>query len=285
MSSLRPIGEGEPFIMQEDEPFIMQDEGPALSLINDRNDADVILICEHASNRIPRSLDNLGLDEEACLSHVAWDPGAGAVAREMSTILEAPLILQNFSRLVYDCNRPPEAESAMPVRSEIFDIPGNRRLSDRDKALRTEAIYHPFHAKVTEVIDRSLQAGVVPAIVTLHSFTPIFHGKPRAVEIGLLHDADSRLVEAMLVNASKQDAFDLKRNQPYGPEDGVTHTLKRHAIARGLLNVMIEIRNDLIKTADQQSSMARRMAVMVREALDGLRRAADQRHERVRRIS
>jgi len=266
-STLYPIG--------RDDPLIAHDEGPVASLVNDRCAADIILICEHASKRIPRSLDHLGLDEEARSSHAAWDPGAEIVAREMSAILNAPLVLQNFSRLAYDCNRPPDAESAMPAKSEVFDIPGNQNLDNHEKNRRTDAIYRPFHAKIAEIIDRSLEAGRAPAIVTIHSFTPVFHGKARAVEIGLLHDADTRLVDAMLTASDGGDG-DIRRNEPYGPKDNVTHTLQRHAIPKGFPNVMIEIRNDLLQTQEQQSSMARRMAELVREALGQLESMADQ---------
>ena len=238
-----------------------------VEIIGARSQPDVVLICEHASHRIPRSLDGLGLDEEARTSHVAWDPGAEPVAREMADGLAAPLILQRFSRLVYDCNRPPEAESAMPARSEAFVIPGNARLSDRERDRRTREIYEPFHRHVAEILDRSMRAGQAPAVVTIHSFTPVFHGKRRTVEIGFLHDVDSRLADLMLSDAADLNDVNVQRNQPYGPEDGVTHTLQLHAIKRGLPNVMIEIRNDLIRTAAQQTAMAARLSNLVQHAI------------------
>lgn len=254
-------------VVGAEQTLIAADEGPPVEVVNPDGAGDIVLICEHAGNLVPRSLNALGLDRDVLSSHVAWDPGAAEVARLMADRLDAPLILQRFSRLVYDCNRPPDAEGAMPARSEIFDIPGNTGLTDAARQARTEAVYRPFQASVASVLERATELGKTPAMVTIHSFTPIFHGKPRSVELGLLHDRDARLVDSMLDLAAKPGAPLVRRNEPYGPEDGVTHTLQLHAIARGLPNVMIEIRNDLIDTSAQQMAMATRLADLVTEGV------------------
>jgi predicted N-formylglutamate amidohydrolase len=251
-------------------PLLGEEEGSPVEIVNPHARADFLLICEHASNRIPRALGDLGLDEAARESHIAFDPGAMPVARLMAETLNAPLILQRFSRLVYDCNRPPDAPGAMPERSEIYEIPGNKALSAADRAARTEALYIPFHQAIHDHLDRAAAAGREPAIVTIHSFTPVFHGTSRAVEIGLLHDRDARLADSMLDFSQHLTPADVRRNQPYGPEDGVTHTLQRHALPRGLLNVMIEIRNDLIADQAGQAEFADHLARMARHALDQL---------------
>ncbi|MGI9487413.1 MAG: N-formylglutamate amidohydrolase [Geminicoccaceae bacterium] len=248
-------------------PLIAANEGPPVEVVNPDGAGDIILICEHAGNLVPHSLNALGLDQDVLESHVAWDPGAAPVARLMAVSLDAPLVLQRFSRLVYDCNRPPDAEGAMPTRSEVFDIPRNAGLSDAARQARIEAVYQPFRASIASILDRMTEAGKTPAVVTIHSFTPIFHGKPRAVELGLLHDADTRLTDAMLEASADWSDLDIRRNEPYGPNDGVTHTLRVDAIARGLLNVMIEVRNDLIAKPRQQSAMAARLDSLVREGL------------------
>ena len=251
--------------------LLAADEGPPVETRNLDGRGDVVLICEHASNRIPRSLAGLGLDGAARSSHIAWDPGAAEVAKLMATALDAPLVLQRFSRLVYDCNRPPEAASAIPARSEVFDIPGNRGLSAAEREARIEAIYRPFRAGVAHVLDRRAGQGLTSAVVTIHSFTPVFHGRQRSVELGLLHDTDRSLADAMLESAAGWTDLIVRRNEPYGPEDGVTHTLQIDAIARGLSNVMIEVKNDLIAPPAQQAAMAARLSDLVEE---GLRRLA-----------
>ena len=229
-----------------------------------------MLVCEHASNFIPAELDNLGLDEAAIDSHIAWDPGALAVAREMSAILDAPLVAQRVSRLVYDCNRPPEAQSAMPAESEIYVVPGNVGLSAADRRARIERYYVPFRDALASLVDRRVAAGGRPAIVTIHSFTPVYRGVARNVEIGVLHDADTRLADAILAAGAAHGGRVMRRNEPYGPADGVTHTLIEHALPRGLLNAMIEVRNDLIREAGEQAAMAALLSDLVRAARDSL---------------
>ncbi len=240
-------------------------EGTAAAVLHNADgNGQVLLVCEHAANRVPAALDNLGLDEATRLSHIAWDPGALAVAQEISYLLDARLVASTVSRLVYDCNRPPEAPGAMPERSEVFDIPGNQNLSDTEKAARVATVYEPFRTLLADTI-ASFPAP--PVLVTIHSFTPVYQGKQRDVEIGILHDSDTRLADAMLELAPKHTEMNTRRNDPYGPEDGVTHTLKLHALPNGLLNVMIEVRNDLIATTEQQKSVGKMLAELVADAL------------------
>lgn len=238
-------------------------DAPA-ELLNATGAGRVFLVCEHASAHIPAQYDALGLDGEARLSHVAWDPGADAVARRMSEQLDAPLLHARVSRLVYDCNRPPEAPGAMPAQVERYRIPGNEGLSPAEKAARVAQVYDPFR--------RALAAALAarpapPVLVTVHSFTPVYMGQPRPTEIGILHDSDTRLADAMLARARDHSPLIFARNDPYGPEDGVTHTLKLHGIENGLLNVMIEIRNDLIAAPADQHAMADMLAGLLAAAL------------------
>lgn len=236
-----------------------KDAVPVVDVVNATGRGGVLLVCEHASNAIPPGVD-LGVSEEVLASHAAWDPGARDLALVLSAALDAPLVAGAVSRLVYDCNRPPEAESAMPSRSEIHDIPGNVGLSPEARAARTEAVYRPFCAAVAAHLPGA------SALVTVHSFTPVWHGTPRETEIGILHDVDTRLADAMLARAPKGRV--VHRNRPYGPEDGVTHSLRLHAGPGGLPNVMIEVRNDLLTTAQDIQGVARDLLAMLRPALE-----------------
>lgn len=235
--------------------FFTEAEGETVAVENAAARSDVLLVCEHASATVPEKFGTLGLTPEILSSHIAWDPGALAVSRLLSQKLDATLVYQRFSRLIYDCNRPPESASAMPAKSEIYDIPGNRDLGEAEKFARTSALYVPFHERIDALINERLAAGRKSIIVTVHSFTPVYHGRFRDVEVGILHDTDSRLADAMLEQAAGA-RLEVRRNEPYGPQDGVTHTLRLHALPDGLLNVMIEIRNDLIADAAAQSVMA-----------------------------
>lgn len=226
-----------------------------------------VIVCEHASNAIPPEYGDLGLGAAALRSHIAWDPGALGVARHLAELLDAPLVAQRFSRLLYDCNRPPEAPSAIPAVSEIYRIPGNEGLSATARRERADRFYRPFKAALSQAID---DRPVPPAVVTIHSFTPIYEGTSRQVEIGILHDDDTRLADAVLAAAGAGGGLVVRRNEPYGPQDGVTHTLREHALPRRLLNVMIEIRNDLIAAAENQAAMAERLSGWLAGALAAL---------------
>ncbi|MGZ2256450.1 N-formylglutamate amidohydrolase [Roseobacter sp. A03A-229] len=230
----------------------------------------IVLVCEHASHHMPDALAHLGLPEEMRQGHAAWDPGALGVAEGLSELLDAPLVAGGVSRLVYDCNRPPEAPSAILEQSEGRDIPGNIGLSYQDRADRVARYYLPFEAAVRE----TMAAAKARVLVTVHSFTPVFMGVSRAVEIGILHDDDTRLADAMLATCARHTTFLVERNAPYGAQDGVMHTLRLHGLTRGIPNVMIEVRNDLIATPEAQAEMAQMLAGWISESLGALEAAA-----------
>ncbi len=242
-------------------------DGAPVAVENASAGGDVLLICEHASSRLPERAGDLGLDAQALTSHIAWDPGALAVARLMAAALDATLVYQRFSRLIYDCNRPPDSPAAMPETSEIYRIPGNEDLSTAERYARTAALYVPFHDQVAAIIAERQAVGRQPVLVTMHTFTPVYFGKPRDVEVGILHDEDSRLADAMLLAAGADGPYRIERNQPYGPADGVTHSLKLHALPNGLMNVMIEVRNDLVRDEIGQEVMADYLAGLVATAI------------------
>lgn len=240
---------------------------PAIGRFCELNDAarvnGIVIVCEHAANIFPAEFGYLGLTEDQRRAHIAWDPGALGVARAMARALKAILVAGRVSRLIYDCNRPPEAPSAFPARSEVFAIPGNVDLSADEKLRRVQAVYEPFRKGLTDVLNNFDEA----VIVTVHSFTPVFDGKIRSCEIGILHDSDTRLADQMLADWPEDAPLRATRNDPYGPEDGVTHTLKEHGISRGWRNVMLEIRNDLIGTSHLQEQVGQLLATRVSEAL------------------
>ncbi|MCG8493716.1 MAG: N-formylglutamate amidohydrolase [Sneathiellales bacterium] len=225
----------------------------------------VLLVCEHASAYIPEQYGHLGLADKDRLSHAVWDPGALETAEILAKELNAVLVNATHSRLLYDCNRAPDAVGAIPEKSEIFDIPGNTDLSNVEIHNRIEQYYTPFYDQV----QRSREAlGGSAVIVTIHSFTPVYHGEKRDVELGILHDEDARLADAILQSMDPENKLVVRRNEPYDASDGVTHTLKVHGVEPGLLNVMIEIRNDLVTTGEECREMAVMLNALIRKALD-----------------
>jgi predicted N-formylglutamate amidohydrolase len=232
------------------------EEAPAL-VVNGGGRSCYVLACEHASNRLPASLGTLGLPEADLQRHIAWDIGAEKVARLLSRLMDAPLILQRYSRLVYDCNRPPDSADAMPEISETTHIPGNWHLSPDDRLMRTREIYRPFHATIADLLDRRAAEGARSMVATIHSFTPVYKGTQRAVELGILHDRDRVLADELITSFPGVDA---RLNEPYGPDDGVLHTLNLHAAPRGLRHAMIEIRNDFLLDGRGQAEWAERLS-------------------------
>jgi predicted N-formylglutamate amidohydrolase len=253
-----------------DRSLLLAGEGEPVETVNPLGESDICLVCEHAGRVVPQRLGRLGLGTDEFDRHIAYDIGAEGVSRHLSALLDAPLVLQRYSRLVYDCNRPPEAPSAMPEVSEATVVPGNRNLSAQERKARIEEIYIPFHAAVGDVLDEIEARGQPPRLVTIHSFTPVYNGVRRTLDLGILHDEDSRLAD-VIIAASRQaePRLDVRRNEPYGPADGVTHTLVKHAAPRGIENVMIEIRNDLIAEEAGQREWADRLARLLTATRNG----------------
>lgn len=194
-----------------------------------------------------------------------------AIAAGMSDRLDAHLISAEFSRLVYDLNRPPSSPEAMRTTSEIHYIPGNADISEKERQVRIDALYHPFHNTVWAAIASRKARGQETVLVTIHTFTPAYFGEPRSVELGILHDRDGRLADALLAAAARSTQLRTERNQPYGPDDDVTHTLIKHALPDNLLNAMIEIRNDLVADEKGQRQIADLLAEMLTDALEQVR--------------
>lgn len=237
--------------------------GP-VEVMNPEGSGQVVILCEHASNYIPAEYQGLGLPDQDCDSHAAWDPGARDLSLALSAALDAPVVASMVSRLVYDCNRPPKAPGAMPEKSELIEVPGNRNLSQDARDYRTTQVYEPFCNAVSKVLDA---CGPDTVVVTVHSFTPVYFGQPREVELGLLHDDDSRLADAMLQETHRIPDRITRRNEPYGPTDGVTHSLRLHAQSRDLHNVMIEVRNDLMRTPEDIAARAEEILSLLQPAL------------------
>ena len=235
---------------------------PVAEVLNPHGTAEICIVCEHASAFVPKPLNHLGVHPDNRQSHAAWDIGGLTLARALSERLNAPLVASRISRLVYDCNRPPSAPDAIPARSEVIDVPGNIGLSPQNRNARITEIYEPFRQLLSETLDGFSSP---PALITIHTFTPIWHGQKRAVELGLLHDSDATLANAMLAQAPP--GLNTQLNAPYSVTDGVTHTLREHAIPRGLHNVMIEVRNDLVSDSDGVARMADILSDMSRKSL------------------
>jgi predicted N-formylglutamate amidohydrolase len=232
---------------------------------------DLILICEHASNRFVAPWQEP--DATILDSHAASDPGALGLAQALGEHMAqvqgrvVELIHAPFSRLIYDLNRSPDRPDASPARSEVYHIPMNEGLTAAERLRRMDALYLPFHNLVRARIARALVLGGRPAVLTVHSFSPVWHGVPRQVECGVIHDGMPALANAIVAQAG-DTGLCIELNAPYSAADHVTHTLRLHALPYGLENAMLELRNDLIATRDAQKALAVRLAPAIARALE-----------------
>ena len=253
--------------------------GDAVGIENGGGASPFLIVCEHASNFIPASLGTLGLGSGDLTRHIAWDPGALPVSRGLSRALDAALVFSRVSRLVIDCNRPVDAPDLVPAISETTEIPGNRNLSPAQRAERIAVSHTPFHAALDRLIEDRAKRGQETAIVTIHSFTPVYKGMARPWQIGIIHDEDDRLAKPMIGRLQATGGLTVGVNEPYSPADRVYYTLERHARPRGLACAMIEIRNDEIGNESGQREWVERLAGI----LKALPSVGDDRQWRVER--
>ncbi len=226
-------------------------EAPVV-VTNGQGTSPFVLVCEHASNFLPGRFGTLGLDASELSRHIAWDPGALPVAQRIARTLDAVLIQSCLSRLVIDCNRPLDAPDLIPAISEATVVPGNAGLSAADREQRIALSWRPFHDAVEAVIDERLARGQETRLVSIHSFTPVYKGRSRPWEIGIIHDEDRRLAGPLIAALQELQGVNVGVNEPYSPADRVYFTHERHARPRGLTCAMIEIRNDVIGDEDGQ---------------------------------
>jgi predicted N-formylglutamate amidohydrolase len=219
-----------------------------------------VILCDHASNRIPEAYQSFGFADDALQTHIAWDPGALAVARLLSAKLDAPLFWPDASRLIVDCNRAADASSLIVVESEGRPVPANRGLSEEERSRRLANIHAPFHDAIDACLTRRMSSGWPTALIAIHSFTPVYLSKARPWQVGILFDDDRRLADPLISGLKADPTLTVGINRPYSPADGVYYTLGRHAGPRSLPAAMIEIRNDEIGDEPGQRVWADRLA-------------------------
>ncbi len=225
-------------------PLVAPDEPPLYEFLNPGGKAPVLVICDHASQIIPRSMGTLGLDPADLDDHIAWDIGAAAVARRLSAHLDAPALLAGYSRLVIDCNRQPGAPESIPAVSDGVEVPGNRDLGEAEHSARRETFFWPYHQAVTNTLARLWHRGPVPALISVHSFTPRMDGgEDRPWDIGVLWNRDPRLAVPLIDHLRRNDDILVGDNEPYSGLK-VAYSIDIHGGAGGLPNVAVEIRQD-----------------------------------------
>lgn len=234
---------------------------PPVTVENEDGASRFVLICEHASRFIPGVYGKLGLADHDLERHIAWDIGAADVSRRLSQLIDAPLVLAGYSRLLIDLNRPVTSETSIPEVSETTTIPGNLNISDAERLRRIGTYFTPFQSRVAALLDA--RGSRPTAIIAMHSFTPVFKGVARPWRAGILFRRSQELGRA-LVSALGGSAAGIAENQPYRIEDDSDYTVPVHGEARGHEAVLVELRQDLIATADGAETWSQSLAVALR---------------------
>jgi len=211
----------------------------------------VLYTCEHASNRVPRPLRPRPADRRLLAMHWGYDIGAANVTRSLvRRDVGSQGVLSRFSRLLIDPNRDPSDPTAILHSCDEGAPTFNRHAV---VAKRVARFHVPFHA----ALDTAIQARP-RALVSIHSFTPVFRGNARAVEAGVLFDAHDDIA-LRLVETLRAEGFATEPNEPYSGKAGLIYSAARHGNAVACPYLEIELRQDLIATARTASAVAARV--------------------------
>jgi predicted N-formylglutamate amidohydrolase len=242
------------------------DEPPAFLELQGQGRSAFLIVVDHAGARIPRSLADLGLSSAELKRHIAWDIGALGVARRVAAAVDAPLVAQNYSRLVIDCNRDPKVATSIPRISETSEIPGNVELSGAQIAARRSEIFDPYHQRIRELIDARLAAGRPIILVAQHTMTDVYKGARREMHAAILYNRDRRFAGLVLDMLRRDANLHIADNEPYFVSDETDYTVPHHAETRSLPYVEIEIRQDLVADDAGQAEWAARIAQALQDA-------------------
>ncbi len=213
-----------------------------------KSHSPVFVFCDHATNHIPAFLNNLGLSDADLSRHIAWDIGAEALTRQFCKTYGAAGLLAGFSRLVIDPNREIGTDGSIPEISDATIIPGNKNLSDDEKAIRVSQFYTPYHQALEAELDAAQDRFVDPLIISIHSFTPeMASGQKRELDIGLLWKADPEKAHRLKAEIERIYPYHVELNEPYSALK-LNYTIDQHVISRGLRHTTLEVRQDLIDT-------------------------------------
>jgi len=232
---------------------------PVLASRRDGCSAFVIAV-DHASQRIPRRLGTLGLASSDLARHIAWDIGALSVAQRVSAALDAPLVAQNYSRLVIDCNRRFGDPTSIPTISESTPIPGNRDVPEEEIGARQREIFEPYHQHLAGLLEERAAAGRRTILIVQHSMTNVFLGVRREMHAAVLYNQDRRFAECLLQALRSEAGIIVGDNEPYSGKEHVGFTLPHHGENRSIPHAEVEIRQDLVEFSSGQAEWGRRMS-------------------------
>ncbi len=244
-----------------------RDDIAPYEVIEGSPDSGYLIVCDHASNRIPAAYGELGMPPAELERHIAYDIGVEPLTRGLARRLGAPAVLSTFSRLLIDPNRGIDDPTLVMRLSDGAVVPGNANVDAHEKRRRIERYHAPYDAAIGRAIDAGIAAGRPPAIVSIHSFTPLWRGVPRPWEVGILWDSDPRLAVPLIETLARDPGLTVGDNEPYtGRLKG--DTMYRHGSMKGLAHALVEVRQDLIADAPGVAEWSGRLGDAL-EALAG----------------
>lgn len=231
--------------------ILSKGEPKAVRVENPSGKGKYVIVCDHASNRVPKSLRNLGLSKAELKQHIAWDPGTEDIGLYLSKHMDAPCVIAGYSRLVVDLNRGHDHKECMRDVSDHIRIPGNTGLTAAQRRQRLDEFFHPYHAEITKALKRFTAKGIAPVLISIHSFTPEMDGFRRPWHIGVLWNRQEKLARALVKHLRRNNPdLVIGENEPYSLKAAnfLKNTVSTHAESKGLPYVIVEFRQDLVST-------------------------------------
>jgi len=250
--------------------LLQPDEPPAFEVMPGDGTSPFLLIADHAGRRIPQALGDLGVSETDRVTHIAWDIGIYEVATQLARLLGAYLAVQNYSRLVIDCNRPLKAADSVVCTSAGVDVPGNRGITESEREQRINEIFRPYHSRIEAELQRRKRANQATVFVAMHSFTPVFMNVARPWHIGLLFKRDTRLARILKRFLAEDGSLVIGENEPYAVSDTSDYSVVTYGESRNIPHIELELRQDLIATKDGQTEWAMRLEKLLKRSLHEL---------------
>lgn len=232
-------------------PLVARGEPPVVRVVNPKGKGKYIIVCDHASNRIPKALNNLGLSKADLKKHIAWDPGTEDIGLHLSRKMDAAAVIAGYSRLVVDLNRGDDHPEIMRPASDHIRVPGNAGLTAAQRRQRMETFFRPYHGEIAKALTRFTGKGIAPALISIHSFTPEMDGFKRPWHIGVLWNRQEKIARALVRNLRRNNPnLVIGENEPYSLKatNFLKNTISTHAERKGLPYVIVEFRQDLVDT-------------------------------------
>jgi predicted N-formylglutamate amidohydrolase len=248
-------------------PLIGRDDPPPFVVLHEHGTAPALIICDHASRAFPKAMRRLGLPELPSWQHIAWDIGAGELARGISNALDAPAVLAGYSRLVVDCNRQPDDPEAFRTESDGWVVPGNQVLGEFERRLRLACFFDPYHEAIAAMLAGFRTRGQVPLVVSVHTFTPEIGGFTRPWHAGVLWDKDEATARRMIEGLGSVEGLVVGDNEPYSGKHPCDYSIDHHAEGAGLPHLCIEVRQDQLESPAGTERWIRLLSRLIGELL------------------